>query len=188
MSWRIGWPCPISDPNVMSPVSACASKWMTLTRPQPRARATAVAFGQVTVWSPPRISGIAPLGATVVDGGLEVAARALGVAGEHLDVAGVEHPQVLQPVDAQRERGPRAVVRQVVGAADRLRAEPRARAVRRTAVEGCAHDHDVGARVGLGLVDRAAVDPEEGDVGTEHGAVARHRVPLPRVVRRRPRS
>jgi hypothetical protein len=33
MSLRIGWPCPISEPNSMSPVSACASKWIIDTRP-----------------------------------------------------------------------------------------------------------------------------------------------------------
>ena len=33
MSRRIGSPCPYSDPNWMSPVSACASKWITEIRP-----------------------------------------------------------------------------------------------------------------------------------------------------------
>ena len=47
----------------MSPVSAWASKWMTEIRPAPWCRDTPVTSGQVTVWSPPRISGIAPFAA-----------------------------------------------------------------------------------------------------------------------------
>ena len=65
MSSRIGCPCPISEPNSIVPVSACASKWMRETRPQPSARATPVAFGHVTVWSPPSTTGIAPAAATL---------------------------------------------------------------------------------------------------------------------------
>ncbi len=34
-SRRIGVPCPCSEPNWESPVSAWASKWITETRPQP---------------------------------------------------------------------------------------------------------------------------------------------------------
>ena len=48
----------------MSPVSACASKWIIETRPWPRCCATPAASGQATVWSPPRVSGMAPVRAT----------------------------------------------------------------------------------------------------------------------------
>ena len=64
ISRRIGVPCPYSDPNWVSPVSACASKWISDTRPQPTCLATPVASGKVTVWSPPRMTGIAPAAAT----------------------------------------------------------------------------------------------------------------------------
>jgi hypothetical protein len=48
-----------------SPVSACASKWIIDTRPQPTCRATPVASGNAIVWSPPRMTGIAPPAAAV---------------------------------------------------------------------------------------------------------------------------
>ncbi len=60
----MGCPWPIREPNSLSPVSACASKCRTLTRPQPTDRATPVTSGQVTVWSPPRMTGMAPLSVT----------------------------------------------------------------------------------------------------------------------------
>ena len=44
---------------------------------------------------------------------LEGVQRALDLAGRHLDVAHVDHGDVLQGVDPQREVGPRAVLRQV---------------------------------------------------------------------------
>ena len=110
-----------------------------------------------------------------VDGALQVAHRALGVAGEHLDVARVVDGQVArQPVDAQRERRARPVVGQVAGLADVLRPEPRARPVRGAAVEGRAEDHDVRVGVRLRLVPRAAGHAEEGDVGPVLRAVAGH--------------
>ena len=42
----------------MSPVSACASKWIIDTLPKPRCRATPVASGSAIEWSPPSTSGI----------------------------------------------------------------------------------------------------------------------------------
>jgi len=49
ISRRIGVPCPYSEPNWVSPVSACASKWISDTRPQPTCLATPVASGKVIV-------------------------------------------------------------------------------------------------------------------------------------------
>ena len=98
----------------------------------------------------------------------------LDVAGRHLDVARVDHPQVLEAVGPQRQRGPRAVVRQVVGHPDGLRAEPRARPVRRTPVEGRTDHDDVRTRVGGLVVEVAGGHAQEGDVGTELSAVASH--------------
>ncbi len=119
------------------------------------------------------------------DRGLEVPARSLGVAGVDLDVARVEHPHVLEAVDTHGEGRAGAVVGVVVGAADRLRTEARTRAVRRASVERGTDDHDVGVGVGLRLVDRAAVDAEERDVGSEHRSVAGHVRSLPWRRRRR---
>ena len=44
----------------MSPVSACASKWIIEIRPWPSTLATPLASGKVTEWSPPRMTGMAP--------------------------------------------------------------------------------------------------------------------------------
>ena len=60
ISRRIGVPCPYSEPNWVSPVSAWASKWISDSLPQPTCRAVPVASGNVIVWSPPRITGNAP--------------------------------------------------------------------------------------------------------------------------------
>ncbi len=60
---------------------------------------------------------------------LETAQRGLGVPRGHLRVAGVHHRELGQRVDAERQVRPGSIVRQVVGAADRLRPEPRARPV-----------------------------------------------------------
>ena len=59
---------------------------------------------------------------------LEGVQGALDLARRHLDVAHVDDGEVLQRVDAQREVGPRAVLRQVAGLPDRRRAEAGARA------------------------------------------------------------
>ena len=101
------------------------------------------------------------------------------LARRHLGVAGVEHPEVLQRVDAQREVRPRPVVRQVVGLPDRLGPEPGARPVRGPAVERRADDHDVGRRQRLGVLEVDGVDAEEGDVGAELRAVPGHAEVLP---------
>ena len=109
-----------------------------------------------------------------VDRLLQVAHRPGGVAGEQLDVARVVDPQVLQRVDAQRERRPRPVVRQVAGLPDVLRPEPGAGPVRGAAVERRAQDHYVGVGVRIRRRPVAAVDAEEGDVRAELGSVAGH--------------
>ena len=49
LSIAIGVPCAYSEPNWVSPVSACASKWISETRPQPTCRAVPVASGSVMV-------------------------------------------------------------------------------------------------------------------------------------------
>jgi hypothetical protein len=103
-----------------------------------------------------------------VDRLLQIAHRALGVAGEQLDVPGVVHGQVaLQPVDPEGQRGPGTVVREIAGLADEPRSEPSAGPVRGAAVEGCAQDDDVRVGVGVRLAPVASGHPEEGDVGTE---------------------
>jgi hypothetical protein len=109
-----------------------------------------------------------------LDRGLQCGQRGLDVTGVHLDVPGVEDPQVAQPVGAQRQARPGPVVRQVVGHPDRLGAEAGARAVRRPAVEGGAEDDDVRAGEGRRVAEVAAVDAEVGDVGPVLGAVAGH--------------
>ena len=106
--------------------------------------------------------------------GLEGRERHLDVAGEHLDVPGVDHPQVGQAVGAQGQARTGAVVREVVGAADGHRPEPRARPVRGAPVEGRTHDHDVRAREARGVVEVAGGDAQEGEVGAVLLAVARH--------------
>ena len=58
------------------------------------------------------------------DGVLQVVEWKLLLDARHLDISGVEHPQVLQRVDAQREVRARRVVWQVVGGPDHLGAEP----------------------------------------------------------------
>jgi hypothetical protein len=60
MSLRIGVPWLARLPCRMSPVSACASKWIMTTSPWPWKSATAVAAGQVIEWSPPMMTGRMP--------------------------------------------------------------------------------------------------------------------------------
>ena len=105
MSRRIGCPWPHSDPNSMSPVSACASKWIIEIRPWPRTFATPLASGKAIEWSPPRTTGIAPARVTFSTAASSAGQRHLDVAGVHLDVPGVDHPQVGQAVGAQGEDG-----------------------------------------------------------------------------------
>ena len=104
---------------------------------------------------------------------------ALDLAGRHLDVAGVDDPDVLEGVDAQRHVRARAVLRQVVGLPDGHRPEPGARPVGRAAVERRPDDHHVGRGQRVGVVEVHAVDAQEGDVGTELGAVPGHAQCLP---------
>ena len=105
---------------------------------------------------------------------LQVPDRPRGVAGEHLDVARVVHPQVRQPVGAQRQGRPRSVVREVTGLADVLRPESGAGTVGGPAVERRAEDHHVGAREGGRVGPVAPGHAQEGDVRAELRAVTSH--------------
>ena len=158
----------------MSPVSACASKWIIETRPKPRCRATPVASGSAIEWSPPRTSGTAPGRGDGVHRLLEVGQRALDLARRHLDVAGVDHGEVLERVDPQGQCGRDPSWPQVVGLPDRLRAEAGAGAVAGAAVERCPTTTTSARAERLGVVQIDPVDAEEGDVGAELGAVPRH--------------
>ena len=158
----------------MSPVSAWASKWIIETRPWPRTFATPLASGKAIEWSPPRTTGMAPARVTRSTAASSLGSDALDVAGVHLDVAGVDDPEVDEAVGAQRQRRARAVVRQVVGHPDRLRTEPGAGPVRGAAVERCAEDHDVGVGIRALVVEVAAVHAEEGEVRAVLLPVARH--------------
>ena len=109
-----------------------------------------------------------------VHGLLEVAQRPLDLPRRHLDVAGVDHGDVLERVDPQGQVRAGAVVAEVVGLPDRLRSEAGAGPVAGAAVERCAHDHDVRTAERLGVVEVDPVDAEEGDVGAELGAVPSH--------------
>ena len=120
--------------------------------------------------------------------GLQRRQRGLDVSGVHLDVTGVIDLQVAQSVGPQGQRGPGSVVRQVVGHPDRLRARTGCRTGRRCRRRTGAQDHHVGVGVRLGLVEVAAPDAEEGDVGAELRAVSGHDsklqvLVLPHVVR-----
>ncbi len=174
---RIGVPCPIKDPNWVFPVSAWASKWITDTRPHPTWRATPVTSGQATVWSPPRITGTAPEDGHRQHGGLQAGHGRLDLARGHLHVPDVDDTQLYERVDAQRQMGPAAVVRQVIGQPHGLRAKTRSRSVRRAAVIGGAQDHGSGPGEGCRLVQGRGRHPEERGVGSEHVAQARHRHP-----------
>ena len=158
----------------MSPVSACASKWIIETRPCPRTLATPLASGYAMEWSPPSTIGYGARPGHLLDGCLERRQCLLDVAGVHLDVAGVDDREVDQAVRAKGQARPGAVVREVVGHPDRHRPEPRARAVGGAAVEGRPEDHDVCVGIGPGVVQVAAGHAEEGDVRAELRAVARH--------------
>ena len=108
---------------------------------------------------------------------LEGVQRPLDLARRHLDVAHVDHGEVLERVDAEREVGPRAVLGQVVGLPDR-----------RSARSGCPGRCDVPPSNGAPTTTTSAAasaaasststgrDAEEGDVGTELGAVPGHGV------------
>ena len=76
----------------------------------------------------------------------------------------------------------RAVLGQVVGLPDGHRAEAGAGPVRGAAVERRADDDDVGRGQGFGIVHVDGRDAQEGDVGTELGAVPRHALFLPGTV------
>ena len=158
----------------MSPVSAWASKWIIDTRPWPSTLATPLASGKAIEWSPPSTTGIAPERVT-----FSTAASSRGSA-TSMSPGGISTSpastttQVAQRVGAQRERGARAVVGEVVGRPDRLRPEPGAGPVRGAAVERRPeHDH-VGVGVRRLVVEVAARDAEERDVGPELAAVPRH--------------
>ena len=82
-------------------------------------------------------------------------------------VADVGDAQLGQRVHAEGEVRPGPIVRQVVGGADGLRAEPGPRPMRGAAVEGRADEHDIQP------VQRVRFSPrhaEEGDIGPVHTA------------------
>jgi len=110
----------------------------------------------------------------LLDGPLQRRQGDLDVPGEHLHVAGVEHPQVAQTVGPQGQRRTCPVVRKVVGHPDRLRPEAGARPVGGAAVERCAEDDDVSPGIRARIVQVAPLDTEEGDVRAVLAAVARH--------------
>ena len=84
-------------------------------------------------------------------------------------------PSSIERVDAERQVGPAAVVGQIVGQADGLRAEAGPGPVRGSAVVGGADDHGArpGVRRRIGQV--GGRHPEEGGVRPVHVAEARHR-------------
>ena len=100
--------------------------------------------------------------------------RDLDVAGVHLHITGVVDVQVLQAVGPQCQRGPRSVVRQIVGHPDGLRPEPSSGAIGGAPVERRPQDHHVGIGVAGRVVEIAFRHAEEGEVGAELGAVASH--------------
>ena len=97
----------------------------------------------------------------LLDGGLQRRQGHLDVAGVHLDVPGVIDVQVQQTVGPQRQRRPGPVMREVVGHPDRLRSEPGAGPIGRTAVERSADDHHIGVGVGIRFVEIAAAGRRE---------------------------
>ena len=104
----------------------------------------------------------------------EIRARSRGVAAVHLYVAAVHDAQVLESVGAQREGGTRAIMSEIARHAQGLRAEARAAAVRRAAVEGCPDDDHIGVGVGGRVLEVAGGHAEEGEVRAVLAAVARH--------------
>jgi hypothetical protein len=84
-------------------------------------------------------------GTRLEHGFLEPPQGQLGVARRHLHVTGIGDAEFHQRVDAQREVRAGAVVRQVIGEPDRLRAEPGTGPVRGSPVKRRPDDHDVGA-------------------------------------------
>ena len=97
----MGVPCPYSEPNWVSPVSAWASKWITDTRPHPTCRATPVDVGQgdgvVTAEHDRHGAG----GRPCVTRGLQRAQRLLDLARRHLHVADVHHAELHERVDPE---------------------------------------------------------------------------------------
>ena len=105
---------------------------------------------------------------------LQITHRPRRVTREHLDVACVVDPQILQAVDPHRQRRSRPVVWQVARLADVLRTEPRSGAMRGAPVERRPDDHDVGVGVGGDVGPVTPVDAEERDVGPELRSVPSH--------------
>ena len=136
-----GVPCPMSDPNWVSPVSAWASKWITDTRPQPTARATPVMSGSAMVWSPPRITGTAPLRATRSTA-CSSRARDGSISPDGISTSPASTTAELdERVDAERQVGAAPSCGEVVGDPDRQRAEAAPGPVAGAAVERSADDH-----------------------------------------------
>jgi hypothetical protein len=122
-------------------VSACASKWISAISPGPCTRATPVALGKVTVWSPPSTIGHLARRGHRFDHVGDALDRLLDVAGGDVDVADVDHPERSQRVDTGRQMGAVSVHRAVVGLADRRRSESGTRSVGGSPVERGSEDH-----------------------------------------------
>ena len=158
----------------MSPVSACASKWSIDTRPKPWCRATPVASGQgdgVVAAEHDRDRRPRPSRCARPPRARRWSAR------RHRSTSR-RHRRRRPAGRAARRRAARCADAsrraQVVGLPDRHRAEPGARPVRRTAVEGAPRITTSASAYDRRVVERASVDAEERDVRTVLGAVPGH--------------
>src|SRR5665213_4184721 len=112
---------------------------MTERRPHPTARGTRdVGEGDGVVATQDDRDGTAA--GHLLHRLLETVQRCLDLAGGHEHVAGIDHAEVEETVDAERERRTSAVVLEVTGQPDRLRTEAAAGAVAGAAVERRAND------------------------------------------------
>jgi hypothetical protein len=91
----------------------------------------------------------------------------LDVAGVHLDVAGVDDPEVDQPVGPERQARPGAVVVEVVAHPDRHRTVPRAGSRRRPAVERSTENDNLRVGVRRRVAEIAHGYAQEREVRTE---------------------
>ena len=99
---------------------------------------------------------------------LQVVERQPLLHARHLDVAGVQHAEVLQRIDTKREVRARGIVRQIVGGPDHLRTEASPTPIRRARVVGRADDDRVSALEGVRLAKVAALDAEKCHVRPKH--------------------
>jgi hypothetical protein len=130
------------------PVSAWASKWIRAISPAPWTLVTPVAFGIGDGVVAPEDDRHLSCGGYRLDHVGDAFDRLLDVSGGDVDVADVDHAEHSERVDPGGQVGAVSVHRPVVGLADRLRSEPRARAVGGPPVEGRAEDHHLARVVG----------------------------------------